>query len=76
MEKKNFILMAAAITGTGIINQGCRDAESKKNTHLPNVVWIVCEDMNPILGCYGDKLAKTPNIDRLARNGIIYRQDS
>jgi uncharacterized sulfatase len=39
----------------------------------PNIVWIVCEDMNPIPGCYGDSLANTPNIDRLAENGIVFR---
>jgi uncharacterized sulfatase len=38
----------------------------------PNVVWIVGEDMGPELGCYGDPNAKTPNIDRLAREGARF----
>ncbi|EHJ59557.1 sulfatase [Novosphingobium pentaromativorans US6-1] len=42
-------------------------------TKLPNIVWIVSEDNNPFIGAYGDDLARTPNIDRLARNGILYR---
>ena len=33
----------------------------------PNVLWITAEDMSPLLGCYGDKFAVTPNIDRLAK---------
>ena len=33
---------------------------------LPNIVWIIGEDMGPELGCYGDRNAVTPNIDRLA----------
>jgi N-sulfoglucosamine sulfohydrolase len=38
----------------------------------PNILWITCEDMSPRLGCYGDELAATPNIDRLAREGVRY----
>jgi arylsulfatase A-like enzyme len=40
---------------------------------LPNILWLVSEDNNPYLGAYGDKLARTPNIDALARRGIRYR---
>ena len=36
----------------------------------PNVVWIVIEDASPHVGCYGETLVKTPNIDRMAREGI------
>jgi N-sulfoglucosamine sulfohydrolase len=38
----------------------------------PNILWISTEDMSPHLGCYGDKVARTPNIDRLAANGIRF----
>jgi len=38
----------------------------------PNIIWIVGEDMGPELGCYGDKNAITPNIDRLAREGARF----
>lgn len=74
MQTKNFILMAAGFAGAGIMSAGCGDQKSKKTTERPNIVWIVCEDMNPILGCYGDKVAKTPNIDQLAKTGIVFRQ--
>jgi len=39
----------------------------------PNVLWITCEDMSPHLGCYGDSVARTPNLDRLASEGIRYK---
>lgn len=39
----------------------------------PNVLWITSEDNGPHLGCYGDKYADTPNLDRLAARGVIYR---
>ena len=38
---------------------------------LPNIVWIMSEDMGPDLGCYGTNV-HTPNIDRLAREGARY----
>ena len=38
----------------------------------PNIVWIVSEDNSPFIGCYGDSLAITPNIDNLAKQGILF----
>jgi len=39
----------------------------------PNILWITCEDISPNLGCYGDSLARTPHLDQLAQEGILYR---
>ncbi len=38
----------------------------------PNILWITCEDISPYLGCYGCREAQTPNLDRLARQGLRY----
>lgn len=38
----------------------------------PNVLWITCEDSSPNLHCYGDDYAVTPNLDRLANEGVRY----
>jgi arylsulfatase A-like enzyme len=38
----------------------------------PNILWIVSEDNNPYLGCYGDTLARTPTIDSLAKDGVLF----
>jgi arylsulfatase A-like enzyme len=38
----------------------------------PNIVWISNEDMSPRLGVYGDALARTPNLDRLAAQSIRF----
>lgn len=38
----------------------------------PNILWITIEDMSPTLGCYGDDYARTPNIDRFARESVRY----
>jgi N-sulfoglucosamine sulfohydrolase len=39
---------------------------------LPNVIWIDLEDLSPILSMYGDSTIQTPNIDRLAREGVTF----
>lgn len=38
----------------------------------PNVLLICVDDLKPALGCYGDTLAKTPNIDRLATRSVLF----
>lgn len=38
----------------------------------PNIIWISTEDFSPHLGCYGDKVAKTPHIDQLASQGVLF----
>jgi len=39
----------------------------------PNIIWIVNEDMSPEhLGAYGDTGGNTPNLDQLAREGVVY----
>lgn len=38
----------------------------------PNFLWITSEDNSPYLGCYGDKVARTPNIDALAQISTRY----
>lgn len=40
----------------------------------PNVLFIAVDDLACTLGCYGDVIAKTPNIDRLARSGVCFQR--
>ena len=37
-----------------------------------NILWLVSEDNGPFFGCYGDEFADTPNLDKLAAEGILY----
>ncbi|MFT7069561.1 MAG: arylsulfatase A-like enzyme, partial [Spirosomataceae bacterium] len=35
----------------------------------PNILFIAVDDLRPELGCYGNEIIKTPNIDKLAADG-------
>ena len=69
-------LKAMGFYASSFVISGCiGDAKQKvKNTYKerPNILWITCEDINPYLGCYGDTYAITPNLDKLAKEGILY----
>ncbi len=41
-------------------------------TTRKNVLFIVVDDLRPELGCYGSTIVKSPNIDRLAREGVLF----
>jgi len=38
----------------------------------PNILFIAIDDLKPVIGAYGNKMIKTPNIDRLARRGTVF----
>lgn len=40
----------------------------------PNVLFLVSDDLNNFLGCYGDPRAKTPNLDKLATRGVRFER--
>lgn len=49
-----------------------KDDKTENNERLPNVLLIVSEDHGQDLGCYGNSVVKTPNIDFLASNGVRF----
>jgi N-sulfoglucosamine sulfohydrolase len=44
----------------------------QRAVHRPNILCVVCEDISPLLGSYGDPVAFTPVLDRLAREGVRF----
>lgn len=57
------------LTVSAAINIMAADSAKK-----PNILWLVSEDNTILLGCYGDKHARTPTLDQLAADGIRYDQ--
>ena len=60
-------VLRALITLLLIANYFCPSARAAQK---PNVLLICVDDLKPVLGCYGDKLVKSPNIDRLAARSV------
>jgi N-sulfoglucosamine sulfohydrolase len=50
----------------------CGPLLSYAQQEKPNIIWIVCEDISPFIGAYGNKELHTPNIDKLAQEGVRY----
>ena len=57
---------------TGLFS--CQNAGEKNlNEDLPNIVVIYCDDLGyGDLGCFGNTVIRTPNIDRMASEGLKF----
>lgn len=47
----------------------------KKQATKPNILFIAVDDLKPLLGCYGNTLVKSPNIDRLAKLATVFNKN-
>jgi arylsulfatase A-like enzyme len=54
-----------------IFTSACNSPEKKKKEPL-NVLFIAIDDLRPELGCYGNEIIKSPNIDKLASEGVLF----
>ena len=72
MTKVRQMMMLAL--GMAPIVAGAAGASDKKEAR-PNIIFIMCDDMGyGDLGCYGQKRIETPNLDRMAQEGMRFTQ--
>ncbi|MBN2091681.1 sulfatase-like hydrolase/transferase, partial [candidate division KSB1 bacterium] len=68
LKRRDFIkstsLASASLVLGNFANFSCAQTER------PNILWILAEDFGMDTGCYGNQLVRTPNIDRLASEGM------
>jgi len=60
------------LLGIGAASLLVSNSSAQEQVKRPNIIWISTEDLSPHMGCYGDPVAKTPNIDKLASNGTRF----
>ncbi len=69
MKRRDFLKTTSAAAAIMTLNPWSAPAAPSSK---PNIVWILAEDMCPDLSCYGNKAVHTPNLDKMAAEGIRY----
>lgn len=49
------------------------ETQANSTTDALNILLIIVDDLRPSLGCYGDKLVRSPNIDQLASHSLLFQ---
>lgn len=62
-----FLVRLAVVAGVAV-------TAASAATNRPNVLFICVDDLKPLLGCYGAPAIQSPNIDRLAKRGVLFER--
>lgn len=70
--KKSFLksILPGIILLTSLLS--CQTDNQNRTETSPNIICIVTEDISPWLGCYWDPVARTPVLDQLAKDGVLF----
>jgi len=76
MNRRNFL--KALGVGASVAVGGCmntrRLSEGERPAERPNILFCISDDQSWLhTGIWGDKMVKTPNFDRVAREGVLFR---
>ena len=63
----NLLFTASSLVACAVISTSSAAAEARKN-----ILFIAVDDLRPELGCYGNPIIKSPNIDRIAKAGVVF----
>jgi len=69
--RRQFLAAGLGAAAAGMLS-GVHRARAAALPEDYNVLFIAVDDLRPLLGCYGDPVARTPNIDRLAADGALF----
>jgi len=73
-SRRGFMGIAAAGAVTGALTAAPAVPQVRRTPKRPNVLFIAVDDLRPQLGCYGHEQMLSPNIDRLASEGMLFRR--
>ena len=65
LSRRAFLGATAAGSAAYLLGQTARK---------PNILFFAVDDLRPELGCYGKTYIKSPNIDRIAKSGMVFRR--
>ncbi len=73
-NRRDFVKISLGGISAGILSSTFADSATAGSSSQgsKNVLFIIIEDLKNIMGCYGNPLVQTPNLDRLARKGVIF----
>ena len=58
----------------GLAASGAASGAARATAGDLNVLFVAVDDLRPELGCYGNELIRTPNLDRLASRSVVFRR--
>ena len=68
------IVLVATLAAAAVNLTGAARAQGQPASQRPNIIFIFTDDhASHAIGAYGSKINKTPNLDRLAREGMLFR---
>ena len=71
MNRRDF-LKTTAVLGSSSTMLSCMTSTNSKAAEKSNILFIAVDDLRPELGCYGNEQIKSPNMDRLAKQGLLF----
>lgn len=69
--RTRLLAVSACILAAAAHDTDPRPAEAAESRR-PNVLWLIAEDLGPEIGSYGERLARSPNLERFAAEGVRY----
>ncbi len=72
LTRRSFIKTAAAVSA-GVSVAGCAQGFSSKASRKPNILYLMTDQHRAdCLGCVGNKVIKTPHLDSIAKDGVVF----
>lgn len=72
VSRRDFLSLTGMVSAAVLSPRSVFSSESSIQKRKPNVLLIMADDMNNALGLYGHPMVKTPNLDRLASEGVRF----
>jgi arylsulfatase A-like enzyme len=74
MKKRHLVIFILPLISLLLLGFTGDTQQEEGQAQKPNILFISVDDLRPAIGAYGDPIAKTPNIDRLASEGRVFNR--